>query len=450
MEDQIVLKHGQYEKVITLKQMELSVDIQDRVYEACTIGRNKNIILNNYKILEVMLFGENIKLNYTFNEEIVESIYSNLDDEWEDKFIDNSYYIEDDKLIIVKGKTGVVIDEEALRESINNLITSKIEGNEINELEIPTITKTPEEIDLEQIRNEIYKEAQNASYDEETETLTTHVNGIDFAITIEEAEEILKEEKEEYEIQLKITEPEITTEDLGEDAFPEVLASFSTRYDASNTNRSTNIELATEAINGKVLLPGETFSFNGTVGPRTKAKGYLLAGAYSAGELVESYGGGICQVSSTMYDAVLYANLEIVERYNHSSVVSYVNAGLDATVSYGSKDFKFKNSREYAIKINAEAKNGILTIEILGIPEDEEYEIELTSEVTEVIVCDTKYIYDSSLSEGEEVVETQGANGAKSIAYKITKKNGMIISKEVLSEDSYNPMTRVIRTGSKS
>ena len=129
MQDQIILKHGEYEKIVTLEQMELKVDIQDRVYEACTIGRDKNIILNNYKILEVMFFGENIDLNYSFNEEIVQSIYSNLDDEWEDKFIDNSYYIDGDRLIIVKGKTGVVIDEEALKKNINNLISEKIQGS---------------------------------------------------------------------------------------------------------------------------------------------------------------------------------------------------------------------------------------------------------------------------------------------------------------------------------
>lgn len=151
-----------------------------------------------------------------------------------------------------------------------------------------------------------------------------------------------------------------------------------------------------------------------------------------------------------MYNTVLYANLEIVERYNHSSVVSYVDPGRDATVSYGSKDFKFKNSRTYAIKIKAEAKNGILTIEIWGIHEKEELDIELTSEVTDVIICNTKYVYDSSLRKDQEIVQTLGANGAKSIAYKIVKKNGAIISKTVLSEDSYNPMTKVIRTGDRT
>ena len=450
MDYRIVLKHSEHETAVTPKQMELYVDYREKVYDACTIGRSKNIIANNYKILQTMLFGDNLDFNLKFNEEIIASIFSTLDDEWEDKFIDNSYYIEDDKLIIVKGIQGVVINEEALREKIFKIIKQKIEGKEVKEIEIPVITKTPEEIDVEKIRNEIYKEAKDASYDESTSTLHTHVNGVDFKISIEEAREVLREDKGEYVIPLEITIPNITTEKLGEEAFPEKLASFSTRYDASNVNRATNIELACKAIDGTILLPGERFSFNGVVGPRTKAKGYLLAGAYSAGELIESYGGGVCQVSSTIYNTALYANLDIVERYNHSAVVSYVDPGRDATVSYGSRDFKFKNSRTYAIKLKASAKNGILTIEIWGIPEKEEYLIELTSEVTDVILYNTKYKYDSKLGKDEEEVEAIGANGAKSIAYKTVKRNGVVISKTVLSEDSYNPMTRVIRTGDKT
>ena len=445
--DRIILKHGKYETAITFKQIELKVDVKEKVYQACTIGRDRNIIINNYKILQTMIFGENIEFDFKFNEEIIESLYNTLDEEWKDKFIDNGYYIEGDKLIIVKGREGFIIDNEKLKEKLIETIRLKIEGKEISEIEIPVIKKVPEQIDIEKIRNEIYKEAKDASYDESTSTLYTHVNGVDFAISIDEARQILQEDKEEYEIPLEIIVPNITTDKLGEEAFPEKLAYFSTRYDASNTNRATNIELACETINGTILLPNEVFSFNGTVGPRTKSKGYKLAGAYSAGELIESYGGGVCQVSSTIYNAALYANLEIVERYNHSAVVSYVDCGRDATVSYGVRDFKFKNSRTYAIKLKASARNGILTIEIWGIPEKEEYVIELSSEVTDIIVCNTKYIYDKKLAKDEEIVDTIGANGAKSIAYKTVMKNGVIVSKTVLSEDSYNPMTRTIRTG---
>lgn len=448
-EKAIVLKHGEYEKTFTLKQMELETDVMDKIYKACTIGREKNIIANNYKILSVLINGQNLDLDFKYNEEIMQSIFSNLDAEWEEKFIDNSYYINGEELIIVKGKPGLIIDTEALRERIDQLVREKIEGKHTTEIEIPTIKKEPEEIDLEKIQKEIYKEPKDASYNEKEGKLSIHADGVDFAISLEEAKKIIAEEKEEYSIPLKIIKPAVTTSMLGEDAFPDVLASFSTRYDSSNTNRATNIDLAAQAIDGTILMPGERFSFNSIVGPTTKAKGYKPAGAYSGGRLVEDYGGGVCQVSSTIYDAALYANLEIVERYNHSSVVSYLDPGLDATITYGSRDLKFSNSKKYAIRIGMRATNGILEVEIKGIKEGTEPEIELVSQVKEIIACDTKYVYDSSLAEGQEVVETWGANGAKSIAYKIVKKKGIEQSKTVLSEDSYNPMVKIIRTGSK-
>lgn len=450
MEDEIILKHGEYEKTITLKQVELKTDIAEKIYEACTIGRKENIILNNYKILKVLIKGENLELNLSFNEEIMKSIFSTLDEEWGEKFVDNSYYIDGEKLVIVRGKQGTIIDEDVLKKEIIKLVHDKIEGKEVKQIEIPVITKKPSEIDLEKIQKEIYKEAKDASYNKSTEKLVVHSNGIDFGISMEEAKQIISEEKEEYVIPLKIIEPAITTSMLGEDAFPDKLASFSTRYDASNTNRATNIDLAAKAIDGKILMPGERFSFNSVVGTTTASKGYKLAGAYSAGELVENYGGGVCQVSSTLYNTVLYANLKIDERYNHSMIVSYLDPSLDATISYGSRDFKFSNSRKYAIRIGAKATNGILEMEIKGIYEEDEVEIELVSETIDITPPSTKYVYDSELAEGQEVVQTNGANGVKSKAYRIVKKNGRVISKDVLSEDSYNPMLRVVKTGSKN
>lgn len=362
-------------------------------------GRNSNIIYNNYEIINILMNGKNLELDIGFNEEIMQSIFNNLDAEWEEAFVDNSYYIDKDKLIIVRGKKGIIIDKESLRNKINEFVYDKIEGKEINEIEIPVITKEPSQIDIEQIKKEIYKEAKNASYDASKSKLTVHSTGIELGVSVEKAKEILSNEQDEYEIPLEITMPAITTDMLGEEAFPDVLGSFSTRYDASNKNRATNIELAANAINGKVLMPGEIFSFNGIVGNTTAAKGYKLAGAYSAGELVQNYGGGVCQVSSTVYNVALYANLEIVERYNHSAVVSYVDPGRDATISYGSRDFKFKNNREYAVKLNARATNGILEVEIKGISEKQEYEVEIIGQKTETIPCNIKYKYDSTLKE---------------------------------------------------
>lgn len=266
---------------------------------------------------------------------------------------------------------------------------------------------------------------------------------------MDEAKSILEENKEVYTIPLKITKPKVLVKDLGDKLFKQTLSKYTTIYDAGNTSRASNIALATKTINGTVLLPGETFSYNGKIGNTTKEKGYKLGGAYIGGKVVPAYGGGICQVSSTLYNAVLYANLGIIERYNHSYSVSYVPAGRDATVSYGGKDFKFKNTRKYPIKIEANAKNGVIGITIKGIKEEKEYEVILSSNVISTTPNNTTYEQNASLPEGKQKVIQIGHDGCKSIAYKTIKYEGKIISKTLLSKDTYQPMNKIVQVGSK-
>lgn len=148
--------------------------------------------------------------------------------------------------------------------------------------------------------------------------------------------------------------------------FSDVLGSKTTYYNTSVTGRSTNIRLATEAIDGTVLQPGETFSLNGVVGRRTAAKGYQTAIIFQNGKQVEGLGGGVCQVSSTVYGAVLYADLQVTERSSHQFQVSYTPVSQDAAVYYGSQDFQFVNDTDNPIKIAASASNGSLTVTIYG------------------------------------------------------------------------------------
>lgn len=161
--------------------------------------------------------------------------------------------------------------------------------------------------------------------------------------------------------------------------YDNMIASYSTSFDSSQTGRSTNLRLAMKAINGKVLQPGQTFSFNGTVGERTAARGYKMGYVYSGGQAVPGIGGGVCQVSSTLFNAVLLANLGIVERHYHSLTVSYVPLGRDATVLWNSKDFKFKNTLNYPIKLVTEYNaSGKLTIKIMTSPSVSTPKVRLT------------------------------------------------------------------------
>ena len=441
----IELTYNELSENITIEQFDSTINSDELIKKACKIGKSGNIIKDNYEILFTLLFKNKIELNIQLNNEKIDKKIEEINSKLPDALQKSNYYIEEDNLIIKKGKKGIQINSEEFRKRLNETIKKE----ENRKIIIPVNEITPEEINIEKIYNEIKKDAQNAYISQEPLEVHSHVNGVDFAISLEEAKNILEEQKEEYIIPLKITIPEITLNDLGKEAFPQILGTFSTTYNTSNQNRITNLKLASEKIDGTIILPGETFSYNKVVGERTIAKGYKEAAVYAGGKVVDGIGGGICQLSSTLYNSVLYANLEITSRSNHRFLTSYVTAGRDATVSWGTIDFCFKNTRSYPIKITSEVKNGVVTTSIYGIKEEKEYEVVIESKVTEVIPYSTKYVKDSTLKEDEEEIVQYGANGAKSETYKIVKYNGIVVSREQISSDIYSPLERIVKKGTK-
>ncbi len=445
LQKKIVLKYGEIENIINLSDLGVSYQIDEAINEACNLGRASNIFKNNWDIVQTKLLKKNITIKINYDEETLNSKIEAMLKLLPGTVQEYSYYIDNENLIIINGKPGITIE----REKLKNIIYAEIQElkSDTTIVNIPVINKEPDKIDLEKIHSEIYKEAQDAYITQEPLTVHPNVNGIDFAISMEDAKKLLEEDKEEYSIPLKITIADKTVNDLGEDAFPNVLGTFTTRYDASNKNRSNNISLASEKIDGTVIMPGETFSYNQTVGKRTIDAGYKEAGAYAGGKVVQEVGGGICQVSSTLYNAVLYANLEIVDRSNHYFETSYVDPGRDATVSWGSVDFKFKNNRKYPIKIEAISKNGVTKMSIKGIKEEKEYEVIIQSKVTSIIQKNVKYKEDHSLDSAVEQVEQEGHNGCTSKTYKILKLNGAIVSTEEISADYYHALDKIVIKG---
>ncbi len=441
----LILKRNQNETSVTANTFNAKFDVDQAVAEAHNIGRDGNIITNNYAILFTNLFKKEIKANLYLDEQLLDNTITDINSKMKDAVMESSYYIEDEKLTIVNGKAGYIIDKEELKKDIYEQL-GNIHTN-YQSIEIPTIYKEPDPIDIEKIHNEIYKEPQDAYVEKNPTTVHPEVNGVDFSI--EDAKKILEEEKEEYTIPLKITIPKKKISDLGEEAFPDLLSNFSTIYDASNRNRSTNIELATKKINGTVVMPGEEFSYNTVVGKRTLEAGYKEGTAYIGGKVVPDVGGGVCQLSSTLYNAALLANMEIKQRKNHVFLTGYVAASRDATVYYGSIDFVFKNTRNYPVKIVANSKNGVCKVSIQGIKEKKEYEVIIQSKVTSYINYSTTYKDDPTLEEGKEVVEQVGANGCRSEGYKILKLNGKVVSQTLLSKDTYKAMERIVRRGTK-
>lgn len=442
-EKEIGVKYQEYENSLNPEIMEVNYQIENAVEEAFLTGKEDNIFINNYKILFTLIGKKNISINMTLNEEVAKQAIEDMGVSLPGVIIESSYAIEEDELIITKGKPGVSIQTEELL----NKVKEKLKENNHNEnyIEIPVEQKEPEPIDIDKIHEEIYTEAKDAYYTKDPFTVYPEVEGIDFDVEV--ARELLKEEKEEYVIKLTITKPKITINQIGSEAFPDQLATFTTRYDVSDVNRTTNLIIACQKINGKVVLPGETFSYNKALGPRTTAAGYKNGKVYEAGRVVDGIGGGICQISSTLYNTVLMSNLEIVERRNHQFVTSYLPAGRDATVVYGMTDFKFKNTRKYPIRIVASARNGIATVSMYGIKEENEYTFSFSTKTVASIPFSTKYEEDASLAVGKEKVIQKGANGLKTETYISKILNGKVISTTLLSRDTYDAMTKIIAKG---
>lgn len=413
LSNNITLKHDDFEASLSPDQLEVSLDVEGAVTAAFELGSGSNIFSNGIKKLSLLINNNDIIPDLTINESNLINALDGISKDLPDAVKESSYYIEDNNLIITPGKAGVVVDTETMTQTIKNSINNLSYVNE--PIEIVTIAQEPEEINIENIYNEIKKDPVDASYVAETHVVYPEEDGLDFAISLDEAKELLASgTAEEYTIPLSVLKPSVTTDMIGMEAFPDLLASFSTKYATSNKDRTTNLILASNKVNGTVLLPGETFSYNTTVGERTIAAGYKEAAIYQDGEVVSGLGGGICQISSTLYNAVLYANLEVVERRNHQFVPSYVSAGRDATVVYGSQDFKFKNNRNYAIKIVSSVGGGVAKFEIYGLREENDYEVVISSSVT-----------------------SRTSSSLTSATYKTLKQNGATVSSEVVSRDTY-------------
>ena len=405
----VVVKRGDVKKEIKLDDINGKFDVEDVVNKAYNLGRENDIVKDNYNTILIMIKGENLVANFSYDDELLTKKINELCLEIPDLATDSSYIIEDNKLIIKNSKSGVAIKTDEFKQELINAFS----GN-IKEFELPVEHIEKKKIDIEAIHNEIYKEAVNAYYTTNPFKVYKEEYGRDFAITLDQAKKLLNEDKTEYEIQLKNIKPSITVADLDSGAFPNVLSTFTTNYGTGDANRNANIALAAKSINSTVLMPGEVFSYNDLIGECSTKTGYKTATIYLNGKLSTGVGGGICQVSTTLYNAVLRANLEIVQRRNHSLGVTYVPAGQDAMVNIGTSDFKFKNNREYPIKVVAYVGTGSITCQIQGLKQDPEYEVKLESKTIES--TETKY-----------KVET----------YKVLYLNGKVVSRTWLSTDTY-------------
>lgn len=354
---------------ISLQELEVNFDVNSAVQDAYEIGRTQNVVKDLWDYANTISHPVNINASLNYNSEILDICLENLAEELPDKVQEYSYKVEKDKLIINRGKSGIDLNKEQLK----NMIIENLSNRDYEKtIEIPTFETLPKDIDLAQIHDDVYLNPQDAYVTEEPLEIHEQIIGVDF--NIDEAQNIINSDptNEEYRINLNLTNPNIFVKDLN--LYNDELATFSTHY-VNNPNRTTNLMIASSKITGIVVMPGEKFSFNDVVGERTVAAGYKNAAIFVNGQVEDGLAGGICQVSSTLYNAVVGADLEIVERHNHSKLTSYLPGGKDATVVWGVYDFQFINNRQYPVKVEMSVEGGIITANIYGIKTDNECEI---------------------------------------------------------------------------
>lgn len=413
---------------------------------------NKSKIYNN-------IYIENIDMSGLTKEEAIdklkESIYCNkeinfLYDEHiyplNFDFIELNYNIEDtvEKAFNI-GRNKNIVDNTKIKinlklgDKINFRLEPKYNNEKIDdyiEILCSQINKEPVDatINIEQDNIKVTEEVIGIKINKDTirETIIDKIDELDF---------------NETSIPINIIKPKYTYENLSK--INSVLGSYKTKFNLSNYNRSNNIYIATNKTNNILLNNNEEFSFNNIIGQRSEQAGFKEAPVIINGEMQSGLGGGICQVSSTIYNAVLYSGLEITEARNHSIPSSYIEKGRDATVSYGAVDLKFRNNYQYPILIQNKVINDTIVTTIYG---NDRYkrEIDIVTELVETIPNKTIIKESSVMYNGENFIQEKGRSGYKIKTYRIYKnKNGEILSKEYINESYYPPINKIIIKGTK-
>lgn len=271
---------------------------------------------------------------------------------------------------------------------------------------------------------------------------------VNVASTLAEATAVLNA-KLSFTLPVTVEEllPPVVSKDLA--YIDGIIASYTTQFDPTDHNRTQNVLLAAKSVNGRLLRPGEVFSFNKIVGLRLSEFGYKEAPVYINGMLVPDWGGGVCQVSSTLYNAVLLADLGIEERTPHYRPPAYVPLGLDATVADNQIDFKFRNTLSENVYITSEVLGNQLIVNILGKRPKNPPEISVIAKNKKILEPRTLIKQDPSLELGKEIVEVEGQKGFVISTYRIKKVDGVIVSQEFLASDEFKPVDKIVRIGSK-
>lgn len=441
-----ILRYEDIEERLTLDQ--LAVDAGQSAQNAWDIGRG-NFFTGGPQLVGHMLgMSSQAPVVLPEDDPAVTGLIDRVKERIDAAAEDHGYQVEDDELVMTKGAPVITVDWETLKADLfdhrlPDAFQEMTEGVEEYQFTFHATQSETEDPDFEAIHREVYAQPKDASLDVTTMEVSGHAVGVDF--DVEELKTAYENAKsgERFSVPLTVTQPKVTKEDLESRLFRDLLGEATTRVSGSAA-RKTNVKLAAAACNEKILLPGEEFSYNSTTGSRSPDKGYLPAPIYAGGRSEDGVGGGICQVSSTIYYAVLHTTLEIVERHDHQFAVSYLDPGMDATVYYGSLDFRFKNNTNYPVKVvtrSYDNSKGVryLEVRLYGTNEDGRYG-KPSNAVFDKVAPSTAYKPDPNVARGTLVLDKEqyAYTGMKARTYRtICEADGTVVEKQDLGVSTY-------------
>ena len=356
--------------------------------------------------------------------------------------INGSYELTADGIYATKPAEGRSLDQPGLIRALTAL------NGASGEVEAPFETVPGEELDLEAIAQELNAEPSPARYDIPTGKVVDGTVGVSLdpqaaAFALEAAAP-----GETIRLPAEVTYPSMTAAELEAVLFRDVLGTVTTKVGGTSVRRN-NVRLAGECCNGVILNDGDVFDYNAVVGKRTTARGFGAAPAYVNGETVETVGGGICQVSSTIYYATLLANLEIVERYAHRYAPSYITWGMDATVSWGGPEFRFKNDTGYPIRLDVSYENNKITVNIVGTKTDDTY-VKMTYKNLGDTPYETEYVETDELDWGTQQQKQSPYTGHQVVSYRnVYSGDGKLLSSEKEANSNYKSRNEIIMVGTR-
>ena len=418
-----------------------SVDSEQSAANAFAVGRTGNPFVRMWNVIKAAAGQNEAQIAATVDEDGLTGTLEDIASKALTEPVEPTWEIGTDTMTIYAGKPGVNFDADA----VEQVLDEKIRLMDFEPYEVSVeLSETPQ-IDIDKIAEQVIGDPVSATVSKEDgKTIIPEKVGVQF--DVEEARTIIGDgSAASYEIPVTTTAAKVTAEKLEEVLFRDTLASCSTSLNEGNVPRTNNVRLASAAINGTILNPGEEFSYNNVVGERTTERGYQSAGAYSGNEIIDEVGGGVCQPSSTLYMAVLRADLEVTQRVNHSFTVAYTPLGEDATVSWGGPDFCFKNDTDYPIKILAEQSNGQLTMTIVGTKTSDKT-VTTRTEVIETYTPQRIEKKDNSMMVGQSRVEVSGIPGYSTRTYKIITENGQT-TEELANTSNYIKRDEVVYVG---